>query len=199
MNKSPTIYSRTSTAVSSRQEKSKVPWGAHSRKIIFLAFLVVVPVIAFTITIISIVFVNLIDLNECPDRDLCPYTGSSGPANSSNYYVDFSVGRLAFVSSLSSTISFTLVAAMMSLYGYVVAKQIMHASKESGRHTPLPTPYGASTLIRLLNAESFLLGELFLSRCRQILGRRRIHKKPSRQPQLLRMCMSVLLLSLGAR
>jgi ABC-type Fe3+ transport system permease subunit len=199
MNKTPTVYSRTSTAVSSRQGTRKVAGGAHSKKIIFLAFLVVVPVIAFTITIISIVFVNIVDLNECPDRDLCPYTDSLGPANSSNYYVDFSVGRLAFVSSLSSTISFALVAAMMSLYGYVVAKQIMHVSKEPGSQMSLPTPYGASTLIRLLNAETFLLGDVIVSGCRQILRRKRVQRKPSKQPQLLRMCMSVLLLSLGAR
>jgi hypothetical protein len=166
---------------------------------LFLAFLVVVPIIAFTVTIISIVFVNSIDLNDCPDRDLCPYANSPGPANSSDYYVDFSVGRLAFVSSLSSTISFALVAAMMSLYGYVVAKQIMLASKEPGSQATLPTPYGASTLIRLLNAETFLLGEMFLSGCRQILRRKRVQKKPSKQPQMLRMCMSVLLLSLAAR
>lgn len=186
-------YSRTSTAVPSCQGTS------NSRKITFLAFLVVVPIIAFTITLISIVFVNVIDLDECPDRALCPYTRNSGPANSSNYYVDFPVGRLTFVSSLSSTISFALVAAMMSLYGYVVAKQIMHASKESGKQTHLPTPYGASTLIRLLNAESLLLGEMFISHCRRVLRRKRIQRKPSKQPQLLRMCMSILLLSLGAR
>jgi ABC-type Fe3+ transport system permease subunit len=200
MNKSPTVYSRISTAASSRQGTNKVSWSTHSRKILFLAFLVVVPIIAFTVTIISIVFVNSIDLNDCPDRDLCPYTNTTpGPANSSDYYVDFSVGRLAFVSSLSSTISFALVAAMMSLYGYVVAKQIMHASKEPGSQANLPTPYGASTLIRLLNAETILLGEMLLSGCRKVLTRKRVQRKPSKQPQLLRMCMSVLLLSLTAR
>jgi hypothetical protein len=199
MNKSPTVYSRISTAASSRQGAKKVSWSTHSRKILFLTFLVIVPMIAFTVTIISIVFVNSIDLNDCPDHDLCPYTNSPGPANSSDYYVDFSVGRLAFVSSLSSTISFALVAAMMSLYGYVVAKQIMLASKDLGSQETLPTPYGASTLIRLLNAETFLLGEMILSGFRQILRRKSVQKKPRKQPQLLRMCMSVLLLSLAAR
>jgi hypothetical protein len=63
-----------------------------------------------------------------PDLSLCPYLDTPGPANSLYHYVDFPAGRLAFILSSSSTISFALVGVLMSMYGYVDASQILHAS-----------------------------------------------------------------------
>jgi hypothetical protein len=54
--------------------------------------LIVIPMVAFTITLFCIVFSNGVSLDHCPYPDLCP-ANSTGPAY---YYVDFPVGRLAF-------------------------------------------------------------------------------------------------------
>jgi hypothetical protein len=80
--------------------------------------------------------------------------------DNSAYYVDFPAGRLACVSSLSSTISFTLVAALMTTYGFVVAQQILCLSTSSSASGISPTPRETSTVIRILNAEVPLLRDL---------------------------------------
>lgn len=127
------------------------------RKIILACALVCVPMIAFTITIICIVFIHQVDLNYCPSPNLCYKPHAGVKAESSDYYVDFPVGRLAFVSSLSSTISFTLVAALMMIYGYVAAHQLFGKSCSTDEHGTLPSPYEFTVIIRLLNAEVFVL------------------------------------------
>jgi hypothetical protein len=176
-------------------------WNNYTKKILLSSSFVVVPMVAFSIAMFTIVFSNIIDLNHCPQFDLCPYLDVPGPANSSDYYIDFSVGRVAFVSSLSSTISFALVAAMMTMYGYVVASQLLYASETFNKQDILPTPHGTSTLSRLLNAEILLIWDM-LCLCYQRLlqyDRRSIKRRKIREPQMLRLCRIAFLLSLSAR
>ena len=53
------------------------------------AGLIFIPMIAFTITILAVVFPNLIDLDHCPLSELCPALDESRLAFSSDYYIDF--------------------------------------------------------------------------------------------------------------
>ncbi|KAJ8108294.1 hypothetical protein OPT61_g8272 [Boeremia exigua] len=188
--------SSTSTAKYAKVSRKKSLWSSHTGKIIFTSSLVIVPMVAFTVTILAIVFTHTIDLDECLQQGLCPYDNTSRPGNSSDYYVDFPVGRLAFVSSLSSTISFALVAAIMSMYGYVVASHLLQTSDLNDAHATLPTPREASILIRLLNAEIILLLEMLQSCYRRILRRKDVGR--SKGSPLLRRCRTVFLLGLAA-
>ncbi|KAF9701743.1 hypothetical protein EKO04_000960 [Ascochyta lentis] len=154
--------------------------------------------IAFTVAILTIVFVNEVNLEYCPHPELCPYLDNSGPSNSSEYYVDVSVGRLAFVSSLSSTISFALVASLMTLYGYVVAKQMLRASIQCNKKATLPSPYYMSTLIRILNAEIVPLWDTLSRFCQQPHRSYKGHSfgKQFTTPRVFRLCRAVFVLSL---
>lgn len=185
----------------SKTDRDRPRWNDHFTKIALSAAYVVVPMVVFTIAILVIIFSNLLDLDHCPQSELCPLIDKPGLAVSSDYYINFSVGRLAFVSSLSSTISYALVAAMMTMYGYVVAGQLLHASDTSNRQAVLPTPRGVSTLIRLLNAEMLLMWDLLMSHCRKMLRfqQRSIYRRHTREPRLLRLCRIVFLLGLLAR
>jgi hypothetical protein len=176
-------------------------WNAHTKKIILTSSLVVVPMVAFTVALLSMVFANRVNLDHCPHSSLCPYTDGSSPANSSDYYVDISVGRLAFVSSLSSSISFTLVAATMSLYGYIVARDMISVSKFHAGSDDLPNAYGTSAIIRILNAEMAMVWDMLVQvyekAARNHQGRlRQSHTRTSR---MLRLCRVVFLFSLSAR
>jgi hypothetical protein len=183
-----------------RQRMKLAPWTADIKKIVLLSSAVVVPMLAFTITMLAVVFSHNLDLNACPDPGLCPYLDTPGPANSSYYYVDFPVGRLAFISSLSSTISFALVGVLMSMYGYVVASQIWHASVGPDGQALLPTPLGASTLIRLLNAEITLLWDMAVRSYDRFKQRKRTTVgKQMKESRVLRICRSVFVLSITAR
>jgi hypothetical protein len=175
-------------------------WNVDTKKIMLLSSLVVVPMITFTITMLAFVFSNKIDLNGCPDPGLCPYIGNAGPANSSHYYVEFPVGRLAFISSLSSTISFALLAVMMSMYGYVVASQILDASQGSNGRAALPTPLGMTELIRLLNAEITLLWDILVGSYHRIKqSKRNSRGNQIKAPRVLRICRIVFMLIIAAR
>jgi hypothetical protein len=183
-----------------RQSTIASPWDAGTKKIMLLSSLVVLPMVAFTVTMLVVVFSNMIDLNGCPDPGLCPYINNTGPANSSHYYVDFPVGRLAFVSSLSSTVSFALLAVMMSMYGYVVASQILYASQGLDGRALLPTPLGTTELIRLLNAEITLLWDIIVGSYHRIKQKERQSRKDwIKEPRILRLCRIVFVLSITAR
>lgn len=190
----------TSTTISRDPRLTqKVPWGGHTRRILLLSFFAVIPMIAFAIAILAIVFKHGVDLNECPDPGLCPYTNGTAPANSSNYYINYSVGRIAFVSSLSSTISFALVPFMMSMFGYVVASQLLRDSKEPHGQISLPTPYVTSKLIRFLNTEAFPLVQTLFKICQRIIRPRpRVQQKLAKESRLLRLSGIVLFLSIAA-
>ncbi|KAF2821695.1 hypothetical protein CC86DRAFT_470389 [Ophiobolus disseminans] len=114
----------------------------------------------------------MIDLDYCPYPTLCHRTKPPGTSKG-DYYIDFPVGRLAFVSSLSATISFTLVAAFMVIYSYTAARKLLDASDASQESKDLPSPHDIAVLVRLLNAEIFLLWGLLVYQLRQ-----RFRRKP---------------------
>jgi hypothetical protein len=144
-------------------------WKPHTKKIILTYLLVVVPMVTFTVTVLWIVLSSSINLHNCPYPDLCPYLGV---VDGSAYYIDFLAGRLAFVSSLPSIISFALVAALMMMYGFVAAQQFLSSSQTPGICAGVPTPYETSILIRLLNAEIVLLWDIGLRSMLRVFRRR---------------------------
>lgn len=184
-----------------RISRSKRIWEVHTRKILLSSASFILPMVAFTIALLAVVFLKRIDLDHCPYPELCPYLHGRGPSNSSACYVDISVGRLAFVSSLSSTVSFALISSLMTMYGYVVAKQLLQASTKTVSTDLLPTPQKLSYLIRMLNAEAVLLYEMSSQRS----GRRSspstgtARQKGNAAPQIFRTCRTVLLLCILAR
>jgi hypothetical protein len=147
------------------------PWQPHIKKIILACGLVVIPMIAFTITLLCIVFSKIVSLDRCPYPDLCP----TNSTDSAYYYVDFPVGRLAFVSSLSSTISFALMAALMTMYGFIAARRLLSASESTEALGYMPSSFEISVLVRLLNAEMFPLLEMFVQIMQRPFRRRSSH------------------------
>jgi hypothetical protein len=130
-------------------------WKPHTKKIILTYLLVVVPMVTFTVTVLWIVLSSSINLHNCPYPDLCPNLGA---VDGSAYYIDFPAGRLAFVSSLSSTISFALVAALMTMYGFVAAQQFLSSSQTPGICAGVPTPYETSILMSPQCRDGFAMG-----------------------------------------
>lgn len=194
------VVSESQPTMSKRGHRLKRLWRIYTRKVLLAASFVVIPMVAFTITIVAIVFSNIVDPKHCPRPELCPYRDVAA-VNSSDYYVDFSVGRLAFVSSLSSTISLTLVAAVMTMYGYVVANHFLHASKAPDKREGLPSPYEASTIKRLLNAEVLLLLGTIMQGCRWLWQFTKCspQRERARQNKVLRSCRIVFVLGLFTR
>lgn len=161
----------------------------HLTKIAVSASFVVGPMVAFTVAILAIIFSKVIDLDYCPQSELCPHDKGPKLTNGADYYVNFSVCRVAFVSSLSSTFSFALVAAMMTVYGYVIAGQLLQASSSTSSRKSIPlTPHGISTLIRLLDTKMLLMWDMLVSSCRAILRMQGPvgHWRRTRVPRMLR-------------
>jgi hypothetical protein len=181
--------------------QKSVTWGSdlssgHKRGILIACSLVGVPMLAFTLALLSIVFSSRVNLRSCPTPDLCyDYNAELFPNATSNYYVDFAAGRLAFVSSLSSTVSFTLIAVLMTIYGFVVSRQILEASRMEEDLDMLPRPYEFNLLVRLLNAEIFLLWPVVLSYFSPAKGARRA----SPRTKLVRQCLLMFFICLAAR
>jgi hypothetical protein len=133
---------------------------AHSRHILLASSVVVVPLVTFTVVILVLVFANLASHLDCPYGEICAQSPFINATKASHYYVDFPVTRLVFVSSLSSTISFALVGALMSTYAYCAAGRLTKASVSPNQNKCLSTSYHTSLLIRLLNADYLSLWEL---------------------------------------
>jgi hypothetical protein len=190
------VLSRESTKVErtpSKQRWIHKPWQSHTRTIFIACAFVTVPMVAFTITMLCLVFSHRLNLQDCPYPELCHDVNSPDTLNGSNYYIDFPNGKLAFVSSLSATVSFTLVAAFMILYGFTAARQLLEASAVSQQGKDLPSPHDVAILVRLLNAEALLLWDLCLSYCRslKISSSSNIGKR-ARTSQVVRACFMVM-------
>jgi hypothetical protein len=148
--------------------------NAHNRKILVACGLVVIPMVLFTVAILWIVFKNIVGNADCPFPELCP-VGLVNVTTRSHYYVDYPAARLAFISSWSSSVSFALISAIMTLYGYLVAKSFLSVSGSSAGSAKLPSTYQFSILIRVLNADILTLRELCWRRLKTVFW----HKQQS--------------------
>ncbi|KAF2279921.1 uncharacterized protein EI97DRAFT_370045 [Westerdykella ornata] len=154
----------------------------YARKILIATSIIVVPMIAFTIAIIWAVFAKKLDRATCPYPEICPGPELLNVTSNANYYVDFDAGRLAFISSLSATISFALVSILMMIYAYSAASQLLRSSDDSDQRTALPSPYQVSLLLRVLNAEILALGELCWEKVKRVFWKReKAEKLPSEE------------------
>ncbi|KAF2874177.1 hypothetical protein BDV95DRAFT_666115 [Massariosphaeria phaeospora] len=138
------------------------PWGPHTSKIILQCSLITIPMLASTMALLWIVFSNKIE-ETCPYSELCPGPDVMNTTLKSNYYVDYPVARLAFISSWSSTVSLALVGFMMSIYAFTSAADLIRLSQDSTRQQALPSPHQMSLLLRTLNSESLILWSLATS------------------------------------
>ncbi|KAK7179762.1 hypothetical protein PSPO01_14154 [Paraphaeosphaeria sporulosa] len=173
------------------------PWRAHTRKIFLACGIVVIPMIAFTIAIIWVVFVNLINENHCPYPELCPGRDILNASSKHYYYVDYPAARLMFISSWSSTVSLSFVSMLMTLFGYLIASQMLHTSS-TDQSTRLPSPYQTSILMRVLNADLFALWDLGTNKVKATFWKKAQSNDSdkARSPPLLRASILVFLFCL---
>jgi hypothetical protein len=134
--------------------------------------------LASSIAILYIVFANLIE-GGCPTQELCSGSDLVNTTSKGYYYVDFPAARLAFVSSWSSTVSFALVGFFMTMFAYVNAATLLHAS-DNADQASLPTPHQMSVLLKVMNAEMLVLYTLAMSKLKKIFWDKD-KEEPSRQ------------------
>jgi hypothetical protein len=95
---------------------------AHSKHILLASSIVVVPMITFTVVILVLAFANLASHLDCPYGEICPQFPLINLTKASYYYIYFPATRLVFVSSWSSTVSFALVSALLSISARPIAR-----------------------------------------------------------------------------
>ncbi|KAF2662701.1 hypothetical protein K491DRAFT_773231 [Lophiostoma macrostomum CBS 122681] len=182
-----------------QRPNSKYPLGSDAVKILLASSLVVVPIISFTITILWIVFTNRVGNTKCPYPAICPGPELVNATSPSDYFVDFPAARLAFVSSLSSTISFTLVSAMMTMYAYWAARQLLKSSDTTLSVQQLPNPHQLSVLLRMLNADVLAFWDVVARKVIRVFWHKEATSDPNevnRTPSILRDVILVFLLAL---
>ena len=174
----------------------------HARRILLACSIVVIPMVVFTIIMIWAVFAHSLSRSDCPFPELCPGQDLVNSTLRAHYYIDFSAARLAFISSLASTISFALVSVLMMIYAYSTASQLLNSSEDHSRQKVLPSPYQTSMLIRVLNAEMLALYELAESKIKSVFWHSERSSDAGRKPHApgtLRRGILVLLLCIAAR
>ncbi|KAH9872528.1 hypothetical protein IAQ61_005365 [Plenodomus lingam] len=153
---SETLFSqseKSSQRSSSRSYKSLPSLRLYKRQILLTSLLVVLPMTVFTIVILALVFSTTVRNLSCHHEAICPAPPLINITSSSYYYVDYPATRLVFISSWSSTISFALVSAIMVMFAYRGAAQLMAASSSANPDNNLPSPYQMSLLMRILNVD----------------------------------------------
>jgi hypothetical protein len=171
-------------------------WKTKARPIIMSCSLAFVPMIAFTATILWLVFGHLVQSVACPYEELCPKDGAlNSTADTSNYYVDFPAARLVFIASWSSTMSFSLIGCLMALQAYVAAWKILYVQD---RLEPTISPYQMSVLLRILNAELLALYELVCAKFKDVFWDRS-KRCSQRGPPALRSSIVIFFASITAR
>ncbi|KAL5446676.1 hypothetical protein PMIN07_001393 [Paraphaeosphaeria minitans] len=187
----------TESSANSAKSWMRNPWRAHTRKIFLACGIVVIPMIAFTIAIIWVVFANLINENRCPYPELCPGRDILNASSKHYYYVDYPAARLVFISSWSSTVSLSFVGMLMTLFGYLIASQMLRTSSAE-QSTRLPSPYQTSILMRVLNADLFALWDLGTNKVKAMFWKKEKSNDSgnARSPPLLRSAILVFLFCL---
>lgn len=102
-------------------------------------------------TLLALIFSRIETHSSQSDMDdAIILNGANNALSSGFYYVNYSATRLAFVSSLSSTLALALVPVAMSLlYAYVAAAALQRASLLQ-QHERLPSPFQFKILLQML-------------------------------------------------
>ncbi|KAH9869875.1 hypothetical protein J1614_006795 [Plenodomus biglobosus] len=138
---------------SGRSYKSLPTLRLYKKQILYASLLVVLPMVTFSIVILALVFTRLVKNLSCHHEAMCPTPPLINITSSSYYYVDYPATRLVFISSWSSTVSFALISAIMVMFAYRGAAQLMEASSSTDPGSNLPSPYQMSLLLRILNVD----------------------------------------------
>lgn len=161
-------------STSQRRVRVRPTLRPHVAFVILLCSLVAIPMVAFTVALLGVIFVNVVDETTCIYSELCPGPDLINATSSNSFYINFPAARLALVSSFSSSISLALVGALMAMYAYIEARRIVSYSsgtQASGQYSPL-NPDQFSILIRVLNADLLVLMELGVRKIRSVFGRK---------------------------
>jgi hypothetical protein len=162
-------------------------WKVSTRNILSICFLVTIPMVAFTTTILWLIFGNMLNETACPYPELCPnLSGTNGTDFRNNYYVDFPATRLVFIASWSSSLSLALGAALMSIYSYAIAAQFRQISEFDQPTNRLPTPYQMTLIFHVLNAELMTLLNLVMLKLKGVFWDRQRNEGAHEQSPLLR-------------
>lgn len=168
---------------------------------------VVLPMVAFTSVIIWMIFKHQIALTSCPHEELClsaTELNNTASEGSGNYIVDFPAARLVFIASWSSTISFALTGVLMTMYGSSLARDWLRTSQSEQNLGACPTPYQASVILRLLNAEMVVLCHLAWDTLRSTFWRAEEAKEhgirqKSKSPRVMRAAIIAFVVAIFAR
>lgn len=106
--------------------------GLSSIGLSFVA--ITIPTVLFAVVLLFLVFHYQVHQSTDPEA----------------YYINFSSSRLAFVSSMSSTVAAWLATPFMILYSYRIARNILRSSIDEDV-TRLPSPYQTNLIIGLIS------------------------------------------------
>lgn len=183
-----------------RLQRRQTLWKIENLRVLILCSLVGLPMIAFTVITISLVFGYKVSATACPNPGLCPNDETINGTDAENYYyVDFPAAGLAFIASWSSTVSFTLVGALMAIYSYAAAHQFLRLSCCNRPDISYPTPYQMSMLIRVLNAEILALYDIIWTHLKEAFWDRKHHRTARKTPRLLQGSIVVFVIGVLAR
>jgi hypothetical protein len=175
-------------------------WNVGTRRILSICFLVTIPMVAFTTTILWLIFGNMTGAAVCPYPELCPdLHANNGTDPRDNYYVDFPTAPLVFITSWSSSLGFPFVAALMSMYSYITAAQFQRMSELDQTRKRLPTPYQMTSLLRVLNAELMALFDLVTLKLKEVFWDRQSNQDTREKSPLLRASIIVFVSGIFAR
>lgn len=114
-----------------------------------------------SIVLIGLTYANLEPRNQVPAfPDTVTVDCRKQPLDSDAYYVNYSATRLAFISSLSSTVALVLVPLGMNVSSYLTASSLQKASSTRGL-SRLPSPYQLELLIPIIGDNSLELYRYF--------------------------------------
>lgn len=113
---------------------------------------VVGPLLAFTSTLLGLVYLNYWDKKSDRPADLQLNSGFY----SDILYVDYSATRLILVASWSSSVAIPLIGSLLTLISYPVAAHMLFASRRS-LTVLLPSPRQLGLLIELLDGRKTAL------------------------------------------
>jgi len=185
-----------------REEGTESVDDGHPRlRILLGCLLICLPIAIFTAILILLVLSHRIGTASCPYPNLCLTPSQLNQTRLASYYiVDFPAARLVFIASWSSTVSFTLITALMTLYGYTAAGQWLRLSDLDPPSKALPTPFQASLTVRVLNGELLTLGYILWSQIKRIFWeRKKSEQTGSQQAVVFRGSVLVLAVAIAAR
>lgn len=116
---------------------------SHS-KILWLAFVSFVPLTAFSVTILILVFRNLV--STVPSDSTLLMNNGVSTISGGYYLVNFQAARLLFLASWSSTVAPKVTGFITALFLFPVAKRYLKSSQEQ-RLQDLPSPYQVSSSV----------------------------------------------------